>query len=692
MYKILLIAGFILTGLFSQAQKYQDPLLYGERKNRLRNDSVFQLPIGITGSNNGTRVSPSLPSLTYGYDTAQMRYVLSDSSVRVHTGSGFKLFYPDSIWKSNDSVYYRMFGENRLGFIDAGGAVTWGTITGTLADQLDLQAALDAKVPTTRQLTINGTTYDLSADRSWSVGTVSAANLPLRITGGNTVEADTSVTYNPSLTTNQRLQKIIDSLNAAGWASSPTPTLQQVLDAGSTLTSNEQISTGVNLFTIYGTDASHETYGVFGGDDIQLYRQVQAGGTSSYIYITDSVYLNSQNTAEPESRFILYPDSIVLRPYNGDLRFKGLNNGGTASDSVLVITSSGVVKKRDPSAFAGGGDITGASNVGGGLANFSAENAGVLEFNTFAAADFDLASNLITIDATKWLTISQANTDYLSASTSSTQNGYFGDVYLFDDGTPSHYTRITNSGNNTLERVLSINMNDANRTLSLSGDLTVSATATVSGTNTGDQTITNSSDATSHTVTLSASGGSVQIIEGSGITLTTGGTASNATVTITSTAGGGNVSNSGTPADNQIAIWTGANNIEGTADFTNDGTTFTVNDITKLTGGLAYTSVNTITGGTSSTVGNTITRVLFNPASVISSYTLTMPAAPTDGQVVIIETGDDIAAGSGVVTTLTVSPNAGHTIYGAITLTQLNGGDVAEYQFHAADNVWKRKK
>ena len=60
-----------------------------------------------------------------------------------------------------------------------------------------------------------------------------------------------------------------------------------------------------------------------------------------------------------------------------------------------------------------------------------------------------------------------------------------------------------------------------------------------SGTNSGNQTITNSSDATSHTVTLSATGGSVQLIEGSGITLTTWGTASAGTVTVASSGGSG---------------------------------------------------------------------------------------------------------------------------------------------------------
>jgi hypothetical protein len=59
------------------------------------------------------------------------------------------------------------------------------------------------------------------------------------------------------------------------------------------------------------------------------------------------------------------------------------------------------------------------------------------------------------------------------------------------------------------------------------------------GTNTGDQSIANTSDSTSHTVTLSASGGSVQLVEGSNITLTSTGTSGAAVVTIASTASGG---------------------------------------------------------------------------------------------------------------------------------------------------------
>ena len=56
--------------------------------------------------------------------------------------------------------------------IDAAvGNVDWGDIGGTLSAQTDLQSALDAKVPTTRTLTINGVTQDLSADRTFTIST-----------------------------------------------------------------------------------------------------------------------------------------------------------------------------------------------------------------------------------------------------------------------------------------------------------------------------------------------------------------------------------------------------------------------------------------------------------------------------------------------------------------------------------------
>jgi len=84
------------------------------------------------------------------------------------------------------------------------------------------------------------------------------------------------------------------------------------------------------------------------------------------------------------------------------------------------------------------------------------------------------------------------------------------------------------------------------------GSLTLTATEVDGSVSNELQTIANTSDATSHTATLSNMGGSLKLIEGANITLTTGGTALDGTVTIAATGGadgngfyGGNAGNGG---------------------------------------------------------------------------------------------------------------------------------------------------
>ena len=50
------------------------------------------------------------------------------------------------------------------------------TFIGNVLNIPNYGSALSGYVPTSRTLTINGTTYDLTADRTWSVGTVTSVN------------------------------------------------------------------------------------------------------------------------------------------------------------------------------------------------------------------------------------------------------------------------------------------------------------------------------------------------------------------------------------------------------------------------------------------------------------------------------------------------------------------------------------
>jgi hypothetical protein len=87
-------------------------------------------------------------------------------------------------------------------------------------------------------------------------------------------------------------------------------------------------------------------------------------------------------------------------------------------------------------------------------------------------------------------TLGVDTSQFLSSSTTSTTDHYAGDLYLKDDTNPSHYLKVTAAEDLTATRTLSLDLDDANRTLNITGNVVIS------GTNTGDQTITTTGDVT----------------------------------------------------------------------------------------------------------------------------------------------------------------------------------------------------
>lgn len=117
-------------------------------------------------------------------------------------------------------------------------------------------------------------------------------------------------------------------------------------------------------------------------------------------------------------------------------------------------------------------------------------------------------------------------------------------------------------------------------------DAQLTVIGNTSGTNSGNQTLANTSDATSHTVTLSATGGSFQLVEGSGITLTTTGTAADGIITIASSGGGSSF------ADNVFEIYDNTDNTKKLAFEASGITTGTTRTLTipNASGTIALTS------------------------------------------------------------------------------------------------------
>ncbi len=128
----------------------------------------------------GTIPSPKGDSAyaSYGYFRPLVlnHIVIGDTMIRPRY-NGAQRFWLNAgvdtaIWTWISPAWYKTTGTSGGG---GGGSSTWGSITGTITNQTDLVNYISGLyVPLARTLTINGTAFDLSANRTWNVGTVTS--------------------------------------------------------------------------------------------------------------------------------------------------------------------------------------------------------------------------------------------------------------------------------------------------------------------------------------------------------------------------------------------------------------------------------------------------------------------------------------------------------------------------------------
>ena len=183
-------------------------------------------------------------------------------------------------------------------------------------------------------------------------------------------------------------------------------------------------------------------------------------------------------------------------------------------------------------------------------------------------------------------------------------------------GTTSYTNTLSNSGGSfTLQSGGIVSLSHT------AGTTTISATEVDGSTTNELQAIANSSDATSHTVTLSNSGGSVQLIEGANITLTTGGTSGAGTVTIAATGGAANyqtVRDDGADETQRAAlnfVSTSTVNAVGTDDAGNNETEIALN---VPTDGITATEIAAGAVGTSEIATNAVANADFRQSAALS--------------------------------------------------------------------------
>lgn len=108
-------------------------------------------------------------------------------------------------------------------------------------------------------------------------------------------------------------------------------------------------------------------------------------------------------------------------------------------------------------------------------------------------------------------------------------------------------------------------------------------------------------------------------------------------------------------------------------------------------GGGSGVTVQRVTSGTSGTVTGSNYFYLIDPTSTIASYAATMPASPTDGQIVIFGFGGTLTSGT-IVTAFSVIPNSGQGIIDNTPPTSATADNEYEYRWVAANSKYYRFK
>lgn len=103
-------------------------------------------------------------------------------------------------------------------------------------------------------------------------------------------------------------------------------------------------------------------------------------------------------------------------------------------------------------------------------------------------------------------------------------------------------------------------------------------------------------------------------------------------------------------------------------------------------------TLQTYTSGASVTVNNGVNILVVNPATLQSALTVTLPAIPSTKNQIEIYFGGTIAAGSNVVTTVTIAANTGQSLFESLVPTTMGSGEYLSYKWIPSLNRWYAKR
>lgn len=299
-------------------------------------------------------------------------------------------------------------GTNNLYFQTGsfGYSYTYPANSGTLALTSDIPS-LSGYVPATRTLTINGTTYDLSADRSWTVSgsaTPAGSNTQIQYNNSGVFGASAGLVYDDSI----GKMSLSKNHNGQTYLSISNTTAGSIANSGIAFTSNS----GVNIAQINLTSTSTTPYKAVASGDLSIYKTNSGDITFQHDFGT------------------------------GKIKFAM----GGASTAQMTLTAAGRLLLGTTTEGSNLLDVNGGVNIVGGL---------IVDTNTLSV---DAVNNRVGVGTSSPL--AQLNINQLSGTT----KGIFisGDeIYASGNGAASSGVRIGLGVSRTSNRQLWMGDNDA---------------------------------------------------------------------------------------------------------------------------------------------------------------------------------------------------------------------------------------
>jgi hypothetical protein len=286
-------------------------------------------------------------------------------------------------------------------------------------------------VPLTRQLTINGTAFDLSANRSWNVGTVTSVGTNAPLTGG-------TITGSGTIGITQAGASSDGYLSSTDWTtfnSKQNVITNPVTGTGTAffLPMWASASSLINSPLSYASDAFTFGYNSATGGTVNFTNS----GLTPYTY---SIQMN--NFGSPRSTIHSYTDGVVVQSIGGTQVSRIFANGNT----VLGI---GIVDNGNKLEIEGSLKVNTIDNATTDTDRFLVSDLGVIKYRTGTELRSDIGAgvgSVTSVGLTMPSAFSVANSPVTGSGTLAVTGAGSASQYVRGDGTLADFPTTTGGG------------------------------------------------------------------------------------------------------------------------------------------------------------------------------------------------------------------------------------------------------